>query len=139
MTYQAISASLPGPVAVVGYVRGFPRHPQPGTAVTPFDTAPDGAEPANAELKYALVAVQWATQYTTIDLETGETTSEYRSGEFGTPTGTTWYLAPVDVDDSTNRYQLAGRFAASSRWAALPHMIEVPDAPAEVCIHDHPL
>ncbi|MEB3023063.1 MULTISPECIES: hypothetical protein [Mycolicibacter] len=136
MAYTAIPTSgHQDSIIVVGHINSFPRHPEPGAQVEPF---PNEVPPTGpSDRLYALVSVQWAQQWTSVDIDTGESSTEYRAGgTLGTPTGTTWYLAPVVIDGNT--YRLTGRVARGFRDAQLP---EIPglDAPMVVPIHDHQL
>ncbi|RAV04460.1 hypothetical protein DQP56_01145 [Mycolicibacter senuensis] len=136
MAYKAFPTSgSQESIFIVGHVESFPRHPEPGTRVAPFPG--EVAPPDHPELLYALVSVRWAQQWTSVDIDTGESSTEYRrGGTLGTPAGTTWYLAPVAFDGSA--YQLAGRTARGFRDVQLPAIPGL-DPPAVVPIHDHPL
>lgn len=122
---------------IVGSVSAFPRHPAPGTPLVPLEvpalTLADQVE------MFAVVSVDWATEVTTIDLDTTTSTTTFdRSGLLGSPRGRTWYLALVSVIDDAFALT-AARFAAGFRTAALPAIPGLADAPAEVRVHDHPL
>lgn len=125
------------PLKVVGRVQAFPRHPAPGTTVEPFDQKP----PAELDSDpYALVTVDWATEYKSFDPDTGDLSTEYRRGGFGTPTGQTWYLTPAQFDTATGIYRTDSRqMARGFRDARLSAELVALGAPEEVPIHDHVL
>lgn len=136
MPLQAIP-SAGDPLIIVGHVHAFPRHPAPGTVVSPLAGADTvaGAEHAPGRA-YALVSVEWATTYTTLDLGTGSSETQYRRGEFGLPTEWTWYLAPAVLDEDGGQYRLTNdQVACGHRTARLPELVGL-NAPAVVAIHD---
>ncbi|OBK38603.1 hypothetical protein A5658_03530 [Mycobacterium sp. 1245111.1] len=138
---EAIPTAGP-PIVLVGYVHGFPRHPEPGAPAEPlmtdYDIRPGAHSPDET---YALVSVEWATPHTTIDTDTGHSTTEMRrDGFLGTPTGWTWYLAPAVYDHGARLWRLIGRqLARGHRNAVLPPSVTALGAPEEVPIHDQPL
>lgn len=111
---------------VVGYVHGFPRHPQRGALVQPFggaETSVSATGVIGAAL-YALVSVEWATEVTTIGVG-GRTRTVFAKGWLGTPQGTTWYLHPVAHHADLGVYALDtdARYAASGRVAQVPAQV----------------
>ena len=139
MTYEAIPSQGES-LILVGHVHSFPRHPQPGTVV---DALVQGYEvrPADypAERLFALVSVDWATQVTSVDADTGNSSTSYVRG-FGTPTTVTWYLSPAAFDPATGRYHLNnGRLARGHRDARLPAVLVGLGDPDVVSIHDFPV
>lgn len=122
---------------IVGRIDAAPHHPAPGTRVEPFTTGGEPITTADGVEIFALVAVTWATEHTTINADTGETVTEYRPRFPGMPSGTTFYLAPVHAD--ADGHHLIGRRAAGYRTAKLPQFLTDLGAPAVVKIHDYPL
>ncbi|AGB27003.1 hypothetical protein Mycsm_06900 (plasmid) [Mycobacterium sp. JS623] len=125
---------------LVGHVHSFPRHPEPGTVV---DALVQGYEVSPAdyavERLYALVSVDWATKVTSLDADTGHSSTSYLRG-FGTPDGVTWYLSPVVLNSATGRFHLNnGRLARGHRDARLPAELVGLGAPDVVPIHDFPV
>ncbi len=57
-------------------------------------------------------------------------------GLLGSPTGTSWYLAPVTPTE--HGYALTGRTAAGYHTATLPQLPDI-DAPYQVKVHDFPI
>lgn len=136
--YQASLLPSGVNVPIVGYVCAFPQHPETGTPVMQFADFPaahDAAEP------HAVVRVDWSTQITTVNLETGASTVEYRSGALGAPSGTSWYLTPVTYDQSARLFRINGRLARGFQSAQLPQLppIAGTQPPTEVNVHDHPV
>lgn len=130
------------PIVLVGHVHAFPRHPAPGAAIGPLVSGYEvRAAEHHPDVLYALVSVDWACKYTSIDLDTGASTTEYREGFLGTPTGRTWYLSPAAFDDTTAQYRLNNRqLARGSRDAQLPvELAGALGAPETVPIHDFPV
>jgi hypothetical protein len=139
MIYEA-STNQGESLILVGYVHSFPRHPQPGTVV---DSLVEGYEVSPAdyapERLYALVSVDWATKVTSVDADTGHSSTSYLRG-FGTPDGVTWYLSPATFDAATGRFHLNnGRLARGHRDARLPSELVSLGAPDVVPIHDFPV
>lgn len=139
MTYEAIPSQGES-LILVGHVHAFPRHPEPGTVV---DGLVEGYEIRPAEFPaqrlYALVSVDWATKVTSVDADTGHSSTSYLRG-FGTPDTVTWYLSPAVFDAATGRYHLNnGRLARGHRDARLPADLVALGAPDVVPIHDFPL
>ncbi|MDD4865578.1 MAG: hypothetical protein PHQ28_00110 [Mycobacterium sp.] len=142
MADQTAIPTTGDPIVLVGYVHSFPRHPQPGTLLEQLFTGhhvrPDEHSP---ETLYALVSVDWATEHTTIDLDSGQRSSEFRrDGFLGAPTGRSWYLTPALYDAAAGRYRLNnGGLARGHRDATLPATVVALGAPNTVPIHDFPL
>ena len=108
---------------VVGYVHGFPRHPERGALVQPFTGAHSAAAATGvigAPL-YALVSVEWATPVTVVERD-GTSRTRHVKGWLGTPQGISWYLHPVAYDYEMGLYALdtEHRYAASGHEAAVP-------------------
>ncbi|KAF0964928.1 MULTISPECIES: hypothetical protein [Rhodococcus] len=79
-------------VQVIGHLHATPHHPDSEVTITPFD---DLAEPGSGAHLFALVSVRWATDVSTVDLDTGVSHRKYFDGLFGMPNGTSWYLTPA--------------------------------------------
>lgn len=130
------------PIVLVGHVHGFPAHPDPGTVLgslmSGYEVRPDDHPP---ELLYALVTVDWATEYTTVDVDSGESSTEYRrDGSLGVPTGWSFYLAPAVFDEAAGCYRLNNRqLARGHRNAQLPANVVALGVPEVVPIHDFPV
>ncbi|MEP9394656.1 hypothetical protein ABLE92_21880 [Gordonia sp. VNQ95] len=121
---------------IIGRVDAFPGHPGPGTPVEPLTTGT--SEPVtdlDAPL-FALVSVTWATEVTTVNAHTGTSHTKYVPGLLGSPSGTSWYLAPVTPGE--HGFTLTGRHAAGHRTATLPDLDGI-DAPRQVKVHDFAL
>lgn len=118
---------------IVGRIDAFPGHPTAGTPVEPLTDDPNTHHDGPA---FALVSVTWATQLTTVDLRTGTSRVQYVPGLLGSPTGTSWYLAPVTPTE--HGYALTGRTAAGYHTATLPQLPNI-DAPHQVKVHDFPI
>lgn len=125
-------------VQIVGYVSAFPRHPEARTPVIQFADFPVDLSVA---APYAVVRVDWSTLMTTVDLDSGVRTAEYRSGALGAPSGTSWYLTPVTYDSSAQLYRINGGLARGYQTARLPLLppISGTQPPTEVNVHDHPV
>lgn len=124
---------------IVGYVNAHPRHPDAGTAVTPF--AGVNVDPDDAPALFALVSVDWATPLETIDLATGAVVETGKNVNiFGLPQGLTWNVSPVSRHEGG--YVLSqGWYAAGHHTATIPAAVraQVTGAPATVKIHDFPV
>ncbi len=119
---------------LVGYVDAFPRHPQAGTIAAPI---PGDDEPVTGSADvYALVSVRWATEVTTIDAATGASSVEYVPGLLGTPSGTHWYLAPVEA--TPHGYAIVGGRANRGHTAHVPDLDGI-TAARTVNVHDFAL
>lgn len=137
---------------VVGYVHGFPRHPQRGALVQPFAGAQTSVSEAGVigVPLYALVSVDWATEVTTIE-PGGRTRTVFAKGWLGTPQGTTWYLHPAEHHADLGVYVLdtEARYAASGRDAEVPARVRAAirswgfggteGVPARVAVHNFAL
>ncbi|WP_072814920.1 hypothetical protein [Rhodococcus zopfii] len=108
---------------VVGFVHGFPRHPQRGALVQPFGGAQTSVTAIGVlgAALYALVSVEWATEVTTVE-RGGRARTVFAKGWLGTPQGTTWYLHPVAHHADLGVYALDtdARYATSGRDAQVP-------------------
>ena len=127
-------------VQVVGHVHTSPHHPDRGAAITPFE---DLAEPGTGAHLFALVSVRWATDVSTVDLDTGVSHSKYFEGLFRTPNGTSWYLTPAVYDPRSRTYALGSQALAAGLSIGALHVdvLEVVGgagyaAPAGVRVHD---
>jgi hypothetical protein len=142
MTCHMATPTTGEPLVLVGHVRAFPCHPQPGTVVEPLLTGYEvRAGDHRPDVLYALVSVDWACEYQSVDLDTGERSVEFRTdGSLGTPTGRSWYLTPAVFDESDGRYRLNNRqLARGHRDAHLPTVLVELGAPLTVPIHDFPV
>jgi hypothetical protein len=134
---------------IVGGSTSFPRHPQRGALAQPFA----GAQGSASEVGvigvplYALVAVDWATEVTTIE-RGGRTRTVFATGWLGTPRGVTWYLHPAVHDAARGLYLLddSERFAASASTAEIPAVVarvarswDLGAVPGRVRVHNFPL
>lgn len=147
------AAEIDGATAlIVGYVHGFPHHPQRGALVQPFGGAQTSASETGVigEPLYALVSVDWAAEVTTIE-PGGRTQTVFATGWLGTPQGTTWYLHPVAHRADLGLYVLDTevRYAASGRDAEVPARVRAAirswgfggaeGVPARVAVHNFAL
>jgi hypothetical protein len=138
LVYQAMPTSGE-PIVLVGYVHGFPRHPAPGTVVEPLTSGYEvRASDHRPELLYALVSVEWATPVTTMNVDAGTSSTEYRrGGVLGAPDGWSWYLSPAEFDGAVGGFRLNSRgLARGYRDARLPAELVALGAPEVVPIHD---
>ncbi|MBF6085194.1 hypothetical protein IU485_27860 [Nocardia cyriacigeorgica] len=111
-------------VVVVGYVHGFPTHPERGTPLTAF-LRPD-AELGDADA-VALVSVDHATEVTTFDVSTGTSSTRYSRSFLGIGSrGVHWSLRPAEVNEANGGcWSLAmERFAAGCHEVALPERVQ---------------
>lgn len=126
-----------GTIPIIGRIDTTPRHPARGTSTTAFTTHPDLTPATCTEVLYALVSVNWATEFRSVDPHTGFITIKYIPGLIGAPVGTSWYLHPVS-DHGRGHITLENSYGRGHFTATLPP-IPGTDAPRKVPIHDYPV
>ncbi|MEV0759549.1 hypothetical protein [Nocardia sp. NPDC050435] len=110
-------------MVIVGYMHAYPRHPAPGQTFESFEgiTVPEVRRYDVAA--YVLVCLEMATKVTTIDVDSGTSSSRYETGMFGLSGKPHWYLQPVDVHDENGWVTSHERFAAGHPTVHLPETV----------------